>query len=285
MNKFSRVYIEITNICNLSCSFCATNVRTPNYMTVKEFVHILEEVKPYTNHIYLHVLGEPLLHPELEEILAVAKNYEMNINITTNGTLLGNTQNILLHAGALRKVSISLHSLEEGSVHKETYLKEVAQFVEKARKKGILCELRMWNLGAHGIDNEAIFMPLCQFLGLDEGEKENARRKILESGSIRLAKGLFLGTAEQFVWPSMEAKLTNQPIFCHGLRNQFAILCHGTVVPCCLDSKGDIPLGNIFETSLGEIFMGERAQNLYHGFSARQPREELCRRCGYATRF
>ncbi|MEA4972446.1 Coenzyme PQQ synthesis protein E [bioreactor metagenome] len=286
MKKISRIYIEITNVCNLSCSFCIGNVRVPRFMSTDEFSHVIQQAKPYTNHIYLHVLGEPLVHPQLEELLSVAHHFGMIVNITTNGTLLAKTQKLLLNAPALRKVSVSLHSMESGSAYcKEEYLRDVALFVTAATGKGLLCELRMWNLGANDIDNEAIFTPLCRLLGLDNAAQEAARIKICESGNTTLAPGLFLGKAARFTWPSMAEPRTEQPIFCHGLRNQMAILSDGTVVPCCLDSQGDIALGNIFQTPLAQILSGERAQALYKGFSARQPSEELCRRCGYAKRF
>ncbi|WP_352399191.1 radical SAM/SPASM domain-containing protein [Anaerotignum sp.] len=286
MKKISRVYIEITNVCNLSCSFCVGNPRESRFMTIDEFSYIIQQAKPYTDHIYLHVLGEPLIHPQLEEILAVAHGLSMNVNITTNGTLFPQTQEILLHASALRKVSVSLHSMEQGSAYsKEAYLQGVAKFVTAATAKGIFCELRMWNLGANDIDNEGIFIPLCSFLGLKGAAQDEARSKLRQRGNTTLAPRLFLGKAERFTWPSLDQPPTNQPIFCHGLRSQMAVLCDGTVVPCCLDSRGDIALGNIFEKPLTEILWGDRAQALYKGFSARQPSEELCRRCGYATRF
>ena len=286
IKKNSRIYIEITNVCNLSCSFCIGNVRAPKFISTDEFTHVIQQVKPYTNHIYLHVLGEPLVHPHLEEILRLANHYNMTVNITTNGTLLAKNQEVLLNAPALRKVSISLHSLEPGSAHhKEDYLRDVALFTKAAIGKGILCELRLWNLGVNDIDNESIFTPLCHFLGLDKVAQEETLVKICESGSATLAPGLFLGKAVRFAWPSMTEPRTERPIFCHGLRNQVAILCDGTVVPCCLDSCGDIALGNIFKIPLKQILSGERAQALYKGFTARQPSEELCRRCGYATRF
>ncbi len=286
MKRFSRIYIEITNVCNLSCSFCIGNVRTPRLMSIDEFSNVIQQTKPYTNHIYLHVLGEPLLHPQLDELLTVAHNYGMIVNITTNGTLLSKTQKILLNAPALRKVSVSLHSIEPGSAYcLEEYLRDVVLFVTAATGKGILCELRMWNLGANGIDNEPIFTHLCRLLELDNATQEAVLSKICESDNTTLAPRLFLGKAARFTWPSMSEKPTDQPIFCHGLRSQMAVLTDGTVVPCCLDSRGDIALGNIFKVPLAQILSGERAQALYKGFSERQPSEDLCRRCGYATRF
>ena len=81
-------------------------------MTVEEFTLIVEKIRPFTNYIYLHVLGEPLLHPQLNEILAVAENSGLNINITTNGSLLDKKKEILLKH-TIRQINI---------VGKRTYL-------------------------------------------------------------------------------------------------------------------------------------------------------------------
>lgn len=286
MKKLSRIYIEITNVCNLACSFCIGNIRAPRFMSRDEFASVLQQVSAFTGHIYLHVLGEPLLHPQLEEFLAMAQQAGLHVNLTTNGTLLAQAQEMLLRAPALRKVSISLHSMEPDSPHDtRSYLCDAAAFALACTKAGKLCELRLWNLGAQENENESIFTAICTLLGLDESAQREAHARICEIGSITLAPCLFLGTDVRFAWPSLAAPRTEQPVFCHGLRSQAAILSDGTVVPCCLDSRGDITLGNIFCTPLAEILSGERAQALYDGFSKRRPSEELCRRCGYATRF
>ena len=91
--------------------------------------------------------------------------------------------------------------------------------------------------------------------------------------------------AEKFEWPDIQIDSLGEEVFCHGLRNQIGILVDGTVVPCCLDSEGNINLGNIFEKSLKDIVEDKRARDIYDGFSRRRAVEELCKKCGYATRF
>ncbi len=284
--KFSRIYIEITNVCNLSCSFCLGNHRPARFLSPDEFTQILLQIKPYTDYICLHVLGEPLLHPQFAHLLAIAEEHQFKVNITTNGTLLAKQQETLLHASALRKVSISLHSIEtpEETV-RAAYLRDVAAFANVASAHDVLCELRLWNLGVDSIDNRELFTPLCHALGLPADTIAETREAIAQSGGVTLKPKLYLGKALRFTWPSLDAPRTEQPVFCHALRNQAAILCDGTVVPCCLDSRGDIPLGNVFKTSFGDILEGDRARSIYNGFSNRNPVEELCKRCGYATRF
>ena len=55
---------------------------------IDQFRSILDQIKPYTSYLYLHVLGEPLMHPELEEILSLCRKADMHVQLTTNGTLL-----------------------------------------------------------------------------------------------------------------------------------------------------------------------------------------------------
>lgn len=103
-------------------------------------------------------------------------------------------------------------------------------------------------------------------------------------GNRRLAEHIFLEQAEKFDWPDPEAPESGTE-FCHGLRQQLAVLWDGTVVPCCLDGDGRMALGNLYTSSVEEILASPRAAAIREGFSRRQPSEELCRRCGYAARF
>ena len=73
MKKYKKIYIEITNICNLNCSFCSKDKRKKEYMSLDNFEHILKKIHNYTDYIYLHVKGEPLLHPNITEIIVFIK--------------------------------------------------------------------------------------------------------------------------------------------------------------------------------------------------------------------
>ena len=107
-----KAYIEITNRCNLRCSFCPGTKRVPRTMTPAEFDLVLERLTGQVEYVYLHVMGEPLSHPQLAELLALAAARERKVCITTNGTLLARQTETLLAARTLHKVSISLHSFE-----------------------------------------------------------------------------------------------------------------------------------------------------------------------------
>lgn len=284
MQKFNRIYIEITNACNMSCSFCVGNTRQTKLMTKEQFEHIILDVKQYTKYIYLHVLGEPLSHPQLNSLLDIADEHKMHVNITTNGTLLKITTDVLLNHICIRKISISLHSIEKGSINdNKDYLVNVFTFIKNAASNNIICEIRLWNIGGDNKYNNTTVLPLFKLMDIENIEEISST--LNNTGNIKLYPNIYLGKSEQFKWPDINDKPTNKSIICHGTRNQLAILVDGTVVPCCLDSKGEINLGNIFNQSLDSIIKSKRTKAIYNGFSNRLATEELCKRCEYATRF
>ena len=274
-----KAYIEITNRCNLRCSFCPGTKRAPRTMTPAEFDFVLERLTGQVEYVYLHVMGEPLGHPQLAELLALAAARERKVCITTNGTLLARQTETLLAAPTLHKVSVSLHSFEgnDGAQERERqYLEEVWSFAARAAAQGVIAVLRLWNEGGAETRNgviEAFLHEKCP------GEWPEPR-----GGSFRLRDNLYLERAKKFDWPNLNAQERGTQ-FCYGLRDQLGVLADGTAVPCCLDHEGDIALGNLFTQPLSEILQSERACALREGFSRRCPSEDLCRRCGFAARF
>lgn len=274
-----KAYVEITNRCNLACSFCPKTRRSARTMSAREFDLVLSRLAGSVQYVYLHVMGEPLLHPELSKLFSLAAARGMKICITTNGTLLSARADELLQAENLHKVSISLHSFEgnDGADEEEqAYLESVWDFAEKAAGKGVIVALRLWNDGGADARNGEILA----FLREKAGDTWEEKR----SGSFLLKKHLYLERAGKFDWPDLTAQERGTQ-FCYGLRDQIGVLADGTVVPCCLDHEGDIPLGNLFTQPLSDILSSPRARELREGFSRRAPTEELCRRCGFAARF
>ncbi len=273
---YSRVYVEITNICNMRCSFCHGHGREPRRMGREEFARILEQLQGRTGYIYYHLMGEPLTHPLLPEFLRMAGEAGFRSVLTTNGTLLHSRGPALLEAG-LHKVSISLHSFEAGSRDAfEDYIGKCAEFADLAWRAGTLVSFRLWNQGHDGGRNSQILELLKKALPGDWAEN---------SRGLRIRDRLFLEWGQRFIWPDRDAPDQGAQVFCYGLRDHFGILCDGTVVPCCLDSDGVIALGNVYREDLGAILSSPRARAMVEGFSCRRTPEALCRRCDYARRF
>ena len=273
---YKKVYVEITNICNMSCSFCHGHKRAPRRMSKDEFSLILDKLKGYTEYIYYHLMGEPLTHPLLPEFIKMAGERGYRSIITTNGTLLGTRGDDLLSSG-LHKVNISLHSFEEGSDEKYAeYVGKLCDFAKKASECGVIVVFRLWNKGCDGGRNEEAIRLLREKIPGDW--VENTR-------GIRIKNKMYLEWGDRFGWPDKDAEVKGEKFFCYGLFDQFGILSDGTVVPCCLDSDGVIALGNIFGDDIGDILGSERARSIVDGFKCGKASEELCRRCGYAQRF
>lgn len=273
---YSRAYVEITNICNMNCSFCHGHSRSSRQMTEAEYARVLQQLSGKTQYIYHHLMGEPLVHPLLPRFIQMACAAGFHPMLTTNGTLLDRCGNALLIKG-LHKVNISLHSFEaeQGESH-ENYIRKIADFAQKANQNGTIISLRLWNNSFDGGRNHTTLSLLREYL---------PGQWIKNSRGYRIRDKLFLEWGERFTWPDKNAPDNGDCVFCHGLGDHFGILSDGTVVPCCLDSDGVITLGNVFREELSDILSSPRAKAIAEGFRRRTAVEDLCRRCGYARRF
>lgn len=274
--KYSRVYVEITNICNRNCSFCPGTTREKRRMTVEEFKIIANSLVRITDYIYFHVMGEPLTHPDLPTMISYATSLGFKCAITTNGTLLDNKADELISSGVY-KVNLSVHSFEDGDDDSHTaYIDSLCRFADRASNAGVLTVLRLWNKGHDGGMNDKTLDLVKSRL---EGEWKWGSR------GARIRHKLHLEYGDRFEWPDMAVDFITDEVFCYGLRDHFGILSDGRVIPCCLDREGAITLGNAFETPISDILSSDRAMAILHGFDRRCAVEELCKRCGYATRF
>ncbi len=289
MKTFKKVYIEITSVCNLACSFCPPTERAKGLIKVEQFNKILDEIRPHTKYIYLHVKGEPLLHPRINQLLDAAYDKGFKVNITTNGTLIKKNREKLLGKPALRQINFSLHSFDghEGSENREKYLGDILDFVREAKEYNTIISYRLWNLQQDHVSDLAARRNR-ETLEILENEYHldfRIEEKVQPGKGVKIANNVYLNQDHEFRWPSLLAPEDEGKGFCHALRSQAAILVDGTVVPCCLDGEGVINLGNVHEQSFSEIVEGERANNLVDGFSRREAVEELCKKCGYRQKF
>ena len=275
--RFSKIYVEISNLCNLSCAFCPGTKRTPGRLSAEQFESLAPKLRPYTDYLYFHLMGEPLCHPQLDKFLAIAGQQGFRVILTTNGTLLACQQELLLSSPALHKVNISLHAFEANdlAVPFEKYLADCIAFGQAAKGEKLVV-YRLWNQGGADAKNTEILEALHTAF---------PQEWIVEKRGTRLSDRTYLEYGDKFDWPDLSAPEGDSRVFCYGLRDQLGVLYDGTVVPCCLDHEGDLALGNIFRQDMEEILQSPRAKAIYNGFSRKEAAEPLCRRCGYARRF
>ena len=274
--KFNRVYVEITNYCNLSCSFCSKDTRVKKEMTIDEFRDVISKVKDYTENICLHVKGEPLLHSKFDEILSVCDENNINLKITTNGTLLLKRKDILLKHN-IKQISISLHS--ENNL--PNYFEDVFNASDELSKKMTIV-YRIWTLPTLDLDKFStnIVDKIINHYKLDN----SIINKIKHEKAIKIANNIYLDKNYEFKWPKIGCEKSDVGT-CLGTRDHIAILSNGNVTACCLDSDGIIKLGNIFESSLLDIINGDLFKKINEGFRNNKIVCDLCKSCTYRNRF
>lgn len=263
MKKYKRVYLEITNRCNLSCDFCIKNDRCLRNLSFDELKIILEKLKDVTDYLYFHILGEPLMHSNINSFINYASN-NFFVNITTNGYLIEKIK----YNKNIRQVNISLHSFNDRyKVSLDKYLDNVFDAVDNFVSNKTYVSLRLW------VD--------CKYNDIIKRKIEDRFDcKIdLSSGSYKISKFLFVSFSDMFIWPDLDNDFYSEVGKCYGLIDHFGILVDGTIVPCCLDSKGVICLGNIFSDDLLEVLDSKRSVAMREGFKKNIKCENLCRHC------
>ena len=269
--RFKKIYIEITNKCNLNCSFCSEIKRQKKEMTVNDFEIIISKIKDYTDYIYLHVKGEPLLHSKLDEILTVCDNNKIFVNITTNGTLLKERKEILLKHKCIRQINVSLHSEN----NKNDYFEEVFDTCKELSTK-MFINYRLWTLKDDKFDKEST--------KIVNKIKKHYNLSTIYVDKNKIDNNTFISFNNLFTWPDESLGLDINAK-CYGLIDHIGVLVDGTVVPCCLDSNGVINLGNIFIDDIDEVLNSSLVKNIIKGFKENKSSCKLCKNCQFRDRF
>ncbi|MBP5457267.1 MAG: SPASM domain-containing protein [Paludibacteraceae bacterium] len=274
--RFKKIYVEITNVCNFACSFCFQSKREKKFVSPEDFSAILFSIKPYTDYLYLHVLGEPLLHPQFEKLITIAHEMGFHINLTTNGSQIAKRLDYLLTA-PIRQFNISLHDAEENipPAQWSDYLASVFDFAKRKSCDSYI-SLRLWN---GGVEASSPFNSFCLEAINREFDAQISMNRMTER-NIKLQPHVFLANAARFSWPG-ERQLDIRERYCYGLDTHVAILVDGTVVPCCLDADASMALGNVFKEEFGTIINSDRAKRIIEGFRRNEAVEEACKNCGF----
>ncbi len=280
-----RIYIEISNICNVQCSFCPVVERDNQVLTPVDFEKILIQARPLAEEVCLHLMGEPTAHPQFSEILDLCDKHKVKIQLTTNGLLIERKKEMILEYQSIRQVNFSLQSFKDNFPEKDlmSYMMPIMKFTELAheRRPEVYINYRMWNVGAQNVDNNEIYDVVENYFKIEI----NRNVQVEHIKSKRIWNKLYLHFDSRFEWPELAGEVLSQKGTCHGLRSHIGIHANGSVVPCCLDKEAVINLGNVFETSLDNILKSERAKKMRDGFNQGILREDLCQRCDYVQRF
>ena len=285
---FERLYLEISNICNLQCSFCPEVLREKKIMPPADFRKFALQAKPLTKQICLHLMGEPLAHPQFREIMQICDELGLKIFLTTNGTLIRKYAAELVSWKALEQINFSVHSYfaNPEKITLSDYLAPILEFCDLAQEKNsdFYINLRLWNLEKTNFQkdqNSRVFSILEPHFKTELNPSVDVRL----NKSKKIVNKIYLHFDTEFIWPALDQPVRSNEGSCYGLRKQLAIHANGDVVPCCLDKERVLKLGNVHDSSLSAIMKSERALKIKTGFERGELVEELCRKCQYADRF
>lgn len=276
---FKKIYVEITDVCNLKCKFCPETSRKKEFMNVNNFEKIIKKIHTHTNLVALHVKGEPLLHPELAELLKILEKYNLKANITTNGTLIKETLEVIKKSKAVRQINFSIHSISQNGGDDEKYLTDIFDSVEQLQD--IFVSYRLWNLKniKENDSNMQIISKIEEYYGM-----ENLKQQLTANEFFKLRENIFINQDLEFTWPRRNGEKIIENGRCLALKDQIAILVDGTIVPCCLDNDGNIPLGNILESTLEDILNSDKSLAIRKNFENRIITCDICKTCGFLKR-
>lgn len=287
--RFFRTYIEISNICNLQCTFCPEVEREKKVLSTDQFRQILRQVLPHTEQVCLHLMGEPLAHPEFEKILQICNEEKAVVHLTTNGTYLQKFGfETFLNSPCLRQINFSLHSFKDNYPDKDIrpYLFDILQFSKQAleSRPELYINYRLWNLPStteSKDENQSIIDHICEYFQIPINERVDVSFK----KNKNILGRIYFHFDTRFDWPSFNDPIRSEHGFCHALSQQIGIHADGTVVPCCLDKEAGIPLGNVLEQSFEEVLNSPRLKKIREGFQKHKLVEELCQKCTFIQRF
>ena len=276
---FQKIYIEITNVCNLNCKFCPETTRNKEFMSLNKFEEVVKKIQKHTKLVALHVKGEPLLHSNLEQILKILEKYNLRTNITTNGTVIKKNLEIIKNSKTVRQINFSIHSIMQNKNLNKQYLNDIFESVQQL--DNTIISYRLWNLQTikeNDINND-IIKAIEEYYNI-----QNLKEQLIQNEFIKIKEKIFINQDIEFEWPDINKKTIIEKGRCLALKEQVAILVDGTVVPCCLDNNGEIALGNIFKETIEDILNKPKSITIKKNFENSVITCKLCKTCGFLRR-
>lgn len=269
------LYLEPTNACNQKCIICprAQSKREVGFIDFSLFRKIIDESKPHgIRHFILHKDGEPLLHPEIVDMVSYIKkiNPKNTVYISTNGLLLEREKAEALMAAGLNQLNISIDAANKETYQKirggdfdkvEYNIKEAISIKKDKKFYKTTINLQIIRM-QEAIDEIDLFIKKWRVYGI-----EFSVQPYLNWGGVKYDPILKTGKI-----------IKRYP--CYALWLAPAINWDGAVSICCLDWNAQEILGNVRDLSLSQIWQGEkiRLYRKYH-LTKQYSKIPLCASC------
>lgn len=321
MLQLDRLHIELTNVCNFKCEFCPDAImqRRRGHMDFALLTKLLDEVAEHqlARLITFHLMGEPLIYPDIFPAIEAALERSLRLHLTTNGSTfhLFPTHIEQLVRSRVPKVTISLQTPDPQTfqlrgapprLQSEHYFQGITRYVQanlRAPASPTRIHIKFLDTTPHP------FLVPHKPMAIMEGEQR--MREELAAWAERLLSGtpeavdeaqvqrgiarhrpgrwhliplhpkLVLETFPLDSWGNVEASQVFPASlgYCNGASQQAGVLQDGTVVPCCKDFEGHISLGNVNQTPLHQILDATAACSLRRDFNRLRVKHPVCQRC------
>ncbi|MFP6190993.1 radical SAM/SPASM domain-containing protein [Helicobacter pylori] len=276
---FKKIYIELSDICGLQCSFCPNPKNIRGVMSLELFEKVCKEAAPLTPIITLHVLGDPCKLKNLNRYLSTAKRFSLKVDLVTSGVYLHDFEALL--QDVIYQISISLDAGldNHNKLNQHRYIQKILEFCRYKCEKNseVFLNLRIQDSTLEKHQN--LIKPFLESFECISLET------LISQGRARLFKKSFLNIQKTFKWPNLNAQNPlNQESkipYCYGLIKQVAILSNGVVVPCCMDTQAHINLGDLNHTPLKDILNSQKSIAIKTHFLKGEALELLCKNCSY----
>lgn len=270
------IILGITNKCNLECIMCprGSSPRQEGTMDMQLFKMIIDQSKGLSELVDLSLDGEPLLHPDLIEMVRYCKKNGLKTYLQTNASLLNkDISKDLLHCG----LDLLTISLDAATNHTYQKIKKKDVFALVLRNVKDFLELKVKNGVGPFVSLQFVYMAVNkketeQFIKMWAGVKGVNAARIKTfcnfAGNVDSRLDGLVGPERKKYHP------------CYRIWNGLAIYWDGTIVPCCSDINAGLPLGNVREKSIRDIWNSDLLLDMRKKHIRSKHNElKICRTC------
>lgn len=249
--------IEATGRCNLMCTHCVRHSRRTDVgdMDMNLFKRIIDEGAKYGLFAMIpHWLGESFLHPGLIEMIRYAKKKGvLDVRVNTNCTLLDEGMALRILDSGLDSIVCSIDAVVEETYNRIKFGSDfslvnnnIERLIELRNERG----LKKPKIIVQMIDMKKTHEELTSFVDYWRVRADRVRVATYQSPDGR---------------PHDRNRVRNTPdsIFpCPHLWQRLVVAWDGTVYSCIGNNACRDPIGNVKETSLYDIWHGNKLNRL-----------------------
>ena len=291
------MHVELTNYCNLNCRVCPTGTdrlgRRPKAIDPALFERLMDEVGPYLLTASLWGWGEPLLHPQLADIMRITQNRGITTFLSTNGQNLNNERVLQALSSypptylivCLDGLTDETNSMFRVGAKLEPALSGVRRLAEMKRATGL--ELPILHLryivmkhNEHEVPQIPQFAAENQFdvlsirtLSIIDAPEDIHSELIPENESFRA-----YGYRE-------DKRLSRTDFVCEKAFTFPAVFADGTVVACDQDCSAQKPCGSLADgSSFEDIWWSRKAAGIRKTIRDNPKEFSFCKNCPFRDR-